>query len=264
MQVVLDNWDLVVRAFTYTILLFLISGVLSMVFGTLLAAMRVGPIGVLAKATARLRDDGPQHPVADRADLLPDRGAEGRAQLQLRRHRDRRDPHQPTSSWPASPALTVYTSCFVCEALRSGVNAVPLGQAEAARAIGLPFGGTMTQVVLPQAFRASVPPLASVQIALLKNTTSAGAFGVSEAFYRMKFFTNDEPGERIGIFLSFALIFVLLVEIVSFFANRLERRWRMRTHECSLAPPRRMSSSMRPGRRPSPGTGSTPCSRRSA
>ena len=85
----------------------------------------------------------------------------------------------------------------------------------------------MTQVILPQAFRASVPPLASVQIALLKNTTLCGLFGVSEAFFRMRLFTNDEPGQRIGIFLSFALIFVFLVEIVSFFANRLERRWRI-------------------------------------
>jgi glutamate transport system permease protein len=124
-------------------------------------------------------------------------------------------------------ALTVYTSAFVCEALRSGVNAVPLGQAEAARAIGLPFGGTMTQVVLPQAFRAAIPPLASVQIALLKNTTVTGVFGVSEAFFRMRFFTNNEPGDRYGIFLTFALIFVVLVEVVSFLANRLERRWRV-------------------------------------
>ena len=66
----------------------------------------------------------------------------------------------------------------------------PLGQAEAARAIGLTFGGTMTQVVLPQAFRATVPPLASVLIALLKNTSVAYAFGILEATARMKYFTN--------------------------------------------------------------------------
>ena len=104
---------------------------------------------------------------------------------------------------------------------------MPLGQAEAARAIGLPFGGAMRQVVLPQAFRASVPPLASVQIALLKNTTVVGAFGVFEAFARMRFFTNDDASQRLGIFFCFALVFVVLVEIVSFGANRLERRWRI-------------------------------------
>jgi glutamate transport system permease protein len=124
-------------------------------------------------------------------------------------------------------ALTLYTSCFVCEALRSGVNAVPRGQAEAARAIGLPFGAVMTQVVLPQAFRASVPPLASVQIALLKNTTVAAAFGLIEAASQMRSFTNDHADERWGIFIAFSLVFVALVEIVSLFANRLERRWRI-------------------------------------
>ena len=123
--------------------------------------------------------------------------------------------------------LTIYTSAFVCEALRSGINAVPLGQVEAARAIGLPFGGVMREVVLPQAFRATVPPLASVQIALLKNTTVAGALGVVEAFARMRILTNDFTTQRNGIFITFAAVFVVLVFIVSFGAHRLERRWRV-------------------------------------
>jgi glutamate transport system permease protein len=227
-QVVLDNWDLVVRAFTYTVLLFLIAGVLSMVFGTLLAAMRVGPIGVLARAAAVYVTMIRNTPLL--IVLIFFRIAGPKVGIQFN-FVDIVIGEIRINSLFAScvGALTVYTSTFVCEALRSGVNAVPLGQAEAARAIGLPFGGTMRHVVLPQAFRASVPPLASVQIALLKNTTVCGVFGVSEAFFRMKLFTNDEPGQRIGIFLSFALIFVLLVEIVSFFANRLERRWRVAT-----------------------------------
>jgi glutamate transport system permease protein len=225
-QVVLDNWDLVVRAFTYTVLLFLISGVLSMVFGTLLAAMRVGPIGVLAKAAAvyvtMIRNTPLLIVVIFFRIAGPKVGLQfGFVDLVIGEIRINR------LFAACVVALTVYTSTFVCEALRSGVNAVPLGQAEAARAIGLPFSGTMTQVVLPQAFRASVPPLASVQIALLKNTTVCGVFGVAEAYFRMSFFTNNEPGQRVGIFLSFALIFVFLVEIVSFFANRLERRWRV-------------------------------------
>jgi glutamate transport system permease protein len=75
-------------------------------------------------------------------------------------------------------ALIVYTSAFVCEALRSGINAVPAGQAEAARAIGLPFTKTLTQFVLPQAFRTSIPPVGSVIIAMFKNSAVVGAFGV--------------------------------------------------------------------------------------
>ena len=114
----------------------------------------------------------------------------------------------------------------MAEAIRSGINAVPLGQAEAARAIGLTFGGTMTQVVLPQAFRATVPPLASVFIALLKNTSVAYAFGILEATARMKYFTNISAND-LPIFLLFAAGYIVLVEIISFGANRLERRWRV-------------------------------------
>lgn len=75
-------------------------------------------------------------------------------------------------------ALVIYTSAFVCEALRSGINAVPSGQAEAARAIGLTFSQNLSVVILPQAFRTSVPPLGSVIIAMFKNSAVVGAFGV--------------------------------------------------------------------------------------
>ena len=226
MDIVVENWDLVVRAFTYTVLLFLIAGVLSLVFGTLLAAMRVGPVAVLRRAVAvyvTLVRNTPLLIV-----LIFFRLAGPKVGLNFNFVDLVVGEIRLNNLFAACVvALTFYTSTFVCEAIRSGVNAVPLGQAEAARAIGLPFGGGMTQVVLPQAFRAAVPPLASVQIALLKNTTVCGVFGVAEAFFRMKGFTNNAPGERIEIFISFALIFVLLVEVVSFVANRLERRWRI-------------------------------------
>jgi glutamate transport system permease protein len=80
-------------------------------------------------------------------------------------------------------ALIVYTSAFVCEAVRSGINAVPAGQAEAARAIGLTFGQSLGQVVLPQALRTSVPPLGSVIIAMFKNSAVVGAFGVGQDLF---------------------------------------------------------------------------------
>lgn len=75
-------------------------------------------------------------------------------------------------------ALWIYTSAFVCEAIRSGINSVQPGQAEAARAIGLTFTQTLSLVILPQAFRAIIPPLGSVLIAMMKNSATAGFFGV--------------------------------------------------------------------------------------
>jgi len=226
MNAVLDNLDLVLRAFTYTVLLFLVAGVFSLVFGTLLAAFRVGPISVLSKATAVYVTAIRNTPLLIM--LIFFRIAGPKIGLNFNFVDITIGEIRLNNLFAACVVgLTVYTSTFVCEAIRSGVNAVALGQAEAARAIGLPFSGVMREVVLPQAFRASVPPLASVQIALLKNTTVAGALGVFEAFARMKSLTNDQATQRIGIFLTFALIFVLLVEVVSFAAHRVERRWRI-------------------------------------
>ncbi|MBJ7451404.1 MAG: amino acid ABC transporter permease [Blastococcus sp.] len=74
--------------------------------------------------------------------------------------------------------LVLYTSAFVCEAVRSGINSVPAGQAEAARSIGLNFSQGLRFVVLPQALRTVVPPLGSVLIAMMKNSAVVGAFGV--------------------------------------------------------------------------------------
>lgn len=81
--------------------------------------------------------------------------------------------------WPGVTALICYTAAFVCEAVRSGINAVPAGQAEAARAVGLTFQQTLGTVVLPQALRTVVPPLGSVIIAMIKNSAIVGAFGVT-------------------------------------------------------------------------------------
>nr|WP_202494985.1 amino acid ABC transporter permease [Streptomyces sp. SID4982] len=105
--------------------------------------------------------------------------------------------------------LVAYTAAFVCEAIRSGINTVPLGQAEAARAIGLSFSQTLRLIVLPQAFRAVIGPLANVLIALTKNTTVAAAIGVAEAATLMKTMIENEA-QTVAIGAVFALGFVVL------------------------------------------------------
>ncbi len=226
MSAVLDNFDAYLTAFGYTLFLFLVAGVLSLILGTFLVALRVGPIAVLSKAAGTyvtlVRNTPLVIMFASFSFMAPIFGINFQW---LDVHIGRFD--FTTFFGTAVMSLTLYTSSFVCEALRSGINAVPLGQAEAARAIGLPFGGVMTQVVLPQAFRASVPPLASVQIALIKNTSVAAVFGIAEATSQMRSFNNDFASQRIGIFIAFALGYIVLVEAFSFASNRLERRWRV-------------------------------------
>lgn len=226
MDAVLDNLPDVFKAFGYTVLLFLVAGIFSLIGGTLLVAMRVGPIAVLRKAAATYVTLVRNTPLL--AVFFFFSFAAPRIGINFRWV----DVHIGTFDFTsffstAVVALTLYTSTFVCEAIRSGVNAVPLGQAEAARAIGLPFTGVMSQVVLPQAFRASVPPVASTLIALLKNTSVAAVFGVIEAASQMKIMTNNNADQRWGIFLAFAIGYVILVELVSLVALTLERRWRI-------------------------------------
>jgi glutamate transport system permease protein len=103
----------------------------------------------------------------------------------------------------------VYTATFVCEAVRSGINTVPVGQAEAARALGLSFGQVLNLIVLPQAFRSVVAPLANVLIALTKNTTVAAAIGVAEALTLMREMMENE-GDLLPIAAIFAFGFIVL------------------------------------------------------
>ncbi len=215
MDDLVSNVDLVLSAFWLTIQLAVLSGIASLVLGTVLAGMRVGPVSVLNKLGATYVT------VVRNTPLLivflfifvaaPNLGLFVKTPFLLK----------------GVIALTFYTSAFVCEALRAGINAVPLGQAEAARAIGLTFSQNMTNVVLPQAFRAVVPPLASVLIALVKNTSVAAAFGLLEATARMRFFTNNNASDRITIFLVFALGYIVVVELISLGAILLERRWKV-------------------------------------
>jgi glutamate transport system permease protein len=224
MDAVLSDFDAYLKAFGYTLLLFVVSGLLSTVLGTVLAAFRVGPISVLRWAGTVYVNLVRNTPLvimfAFFAFAAPTLGIQFRWL----------DVHIGTFDFTsffgsAVVSLTLYTSAFVCEALRSGVNAVPLGQAEAARAVGLPFAGVMRHVILPQAFRASVPPLASVQIALIKNTSVAAVFGVAEAVATMRITTNNFSSQRLGIFIAYAVGYLIIVEAFSFFATRLERRW---------------------------------------
>ncbi len=120
--------------------------------------------------------------------------------------------------------LAVYTAAFVCETVRSGVNTVPLGQAEAARSLGLTFGQNLRLILLPQAFfRAVVIPLGSVLIALTKNTTIASAIGVAEAALLMKeMIENTAAIMTVGAI--FALGFVVLTLPTGLFFSWLGKR----------------------------------------
>ena len=130
----------------------------------------------------------------------------------------------PLGTLPAVIALTVYTSAFVCEAVRSGINTVGIGQAEAARAIGLGSVGTLRLIVLPQALRTVVPPLISVLIALAKNTSVASGFAVVELTATGRGLARDYPADVIWMLLGVAAFYLLITIPAGYAASRIERR----------------------------------------
>ncbi|MEV0969375.1 amino acid ABC transporter permease [Microtetraspora glauca] len=125
------------------------------------------------------------------------------------------------SFWLVVFGLSAYTATFVCEALRAGINTVPLGQAEAARAIGLTFLQSLRLIILPQAFRTVVAPLGSVMIAMIKNTTVAIAGGyLMESAFVMRD-TFDDTGVSIPIFVGLVIAFMAVTLPVGFVTSRL-------------------------------------------
>lgn len=121
--------------------------------------------------------------------------------------------------------LALYHAAFVCEAVRSGVNTVPLGQAEAARAIGLPFLPAARIVLLPQAFRGAVAPLGNVLIALIKNSTVAAAASVATETSSVMRSMIDQNGNMVVlIFMIFALGYVILVVPVGLATTTLSKK----------------------------------------
>jgi glutamate transport system permease protein len=203
--------DRLLDGFLVTLRLLGWSGLLATVIGTVLAAMRVSPIAPLRAFGTSYVNVFRNTPLVVLF-LIAVVGLPAVGIL------------QGSFFSRAVAALSVYTAAFVCESLRSGINTVDPGQAEAARSIGMTFGKSLRIVILPQAFRAVIPPLASVYIALAKNTSVAGAFGVTEATYQLSNLNRDFPDELYLSFLGIALGYIVIVAVISGTANRLERR----------------------------------------
>ena len=119
--------------------------------------------------------------------------------------------------------LSAYTSTFVAETVRAGINTVARGQAEAARSLGLTFGQSVGLVVMPQALRGVVAPLGSVFIALIKNSSIASIIAVADLTAVAEGLNNtfDQP---IPIFVGAAIAYVGLAVPAGLAVGVLERK----------------------------------------
>ena len=221
LRTLLQNYD-VLAAFWMTIKLTFFSAIGALVLGTVIGVCRVCPVAVLrgfGTTYVSLVRNTPLTLIVFfcafgllntlNLSLAPDESATSIADNNFR--------------W-GLVALSIYHASFVAEALRSGINTVPQGQAEAARAIGLGFGETLRSVILPQAFRGSIAPLGSTLIALTKNTTVLATIGVAELGLTMRGMIEFNGSLLYAIFLLIAACFVILTLPTGLLFTYLSRR----------------------------------------
>ena len=211
METFISEFGAIWGGFLATLTLAAASGALSLVLGTVLATMRVSPVGPLRTVGTAYVEIARNTPLTliflGFSTVVPSLGFVPGLGFQT-----------------ALISLTIYTSAFVCEALRSGINSVGIGQAEAARSIGLTFGQTLSQVVLPQAWRTSIPPLISVLIALTKNTSVAAGFAYMELVAVQRTLMTSHPADALWIFFGIAIMYLVITIPLGVLASQVERR----------------------------------------
>ncbi|MGW1891416.1 amino acid ABC transporter permease [Streptomyces sp. NPDC002004] len=210
MNVLINNWSTYVAGFLGTVQLTVYSSILALVLGFVMASFRVAPVRslrVFGTVWVNVLRNTPLTLLFFAVLLgLPRFG------LVL--------PFQVF----AILALGCYTSAFICEAVRSGINTVPMGQGEAARSLGMTFRQTLSLVVLPQAFRSVIAPVGSTLIALAKNSAIAGAFSVTELLGTYK--VLSELGYNIiWTFVWIAVGYLIITLAISAVFNLMEKRW---------------------------------------
>lgn len=211
MNVIFENFALYRDGFFKTLLICGYAMVGSLVIGTIMAAFRVSPVPPLrwlGTTWVNVFRNCPLTVVLFFCAFgLPEVGINGQY------------------FWFGVAGLVLYTSAFVCEAVRSGINSVPAGQAEAARAVGLTFTQSLGNVILPQALRTVVPPLGSVIIAMIKNSAIVGAFGVGGELFAVSDTLTGSRGEAALPVLTGMVIAYLLITIPGgLFLGWLERK----------------------------------------
>ena len=210
MDAIIENLPRFVDDFLMTLRLLVVSGIGALMIGTLVAAMRISPVpafrGFATVYTEIIRNTPLTLVLFFCAFVLPQLGV------------------RLDYAIAATIGLTVYTSPFVAEAVRSGVNGVSVGQAEAARAIGLGFSQTLTMVILPQAIRMVIPPLINVLIALTKNTSVAAGFAVLELVAVSRQVIQFNGNATVTILVAVAVFYLVITVPLGQAANLLERR----------------------------------------
>ena len=125
-------------------------------------------------------------------------------------------------------ALTVYSSAFYAEIFRAGIQSIEKGQLDAAKAVGMTPFLSFRRIILPQAFRRTLPPFISQCILVFKNTTLCYALAVPEILYQGESLSMD-TFRPLEILTVIAVVFVLIVIPITLVVNILEKRRLIKT-----------------------------------
>jgi glutamate transport system permease protein len=208
-NVVTDNLGFLLGGLLVTLELTVIGFLGALLLGTVLAVFRVSPIAPLRWAGAVYVEVLRNMPLLTLLILvvfgLPDIGI--------------------TFSLFTSAALCMaaFAAAFVCEAVRGGINTVPVGQAEAARSLGFTFTQSLRYVILPPAFRTMVQPLVNIFIGVVLGSSLASAVGVSELTNRTQVL-NLQSAEAVVLFLVSGAIYLAIALLGGAAGGALERR----------------------------------------
>ena len=121
-------------------------------------------------------------------------------------------------------ALTLNVTAYFCEIARAGINAVPFGQTEAARALGLGWYPVWTKVILPQALRIMIPPLANMVINIFKATAILSILAIDDLM-RVAIRISNSVYKPVEMITAAALIYLVVGSLLAFGADALERKY---------------------------------------
>lgn len=127
--------------------------------------------------------------------------------------------------WSAVAALTIFESCMISEIIRGGLNSLPKGQAEAGLATGMTKVQTLRYILLPQVFRDTLPSLVSQLIALIKDTSLATIISLPELTHHAKIIYSLNTSYVIPMFVALAVLYFMICYALSLLSRQLNRRW---------------------------------------
>lgn len=126
--------------------------------------------------------------------------------------------------WAASLALAIHNGAYIAEIFRGGIQSINRGQMEAARSLGMGYSLAMRRIVLPQAFKRSIPPLGNQFIIGLKDSSLAAFVTMPELFMTAMRRAANQPGNALEYYTIAGLYYLALVIIFSYMVNKLEHR----------------------------------------